>query len=181
MQRLGGSSCNQAETQRPKLGLDGLANNPSFRTKRMHEGHTKKTGKLLIALSLCVEAWGLFLQPSRDPVTQTHTGGLSKQPLLPNEKDVRGSHKKDRETPDRPLALSRGSGALPATRSKTSNPNSHSHSGARQNAIKGIEPIMAQGFEGWAPEGLDSHPRTNRVRNDYGRAHTWPRPKQAIA
>ena len=45
----------------------------------------------------------------------------------------------------------------------------------------GTEPVMVQGFEGWAPEGVDSHPRTNRVRDDYGRARTWPRPKQAIA
>ena len=36
----------------------------------------------------------------------------------------------------------------------------------------GAEPITVQGFEGWTPEGLDSHLRTNRVRDDYGRAHT---------
>ena len=81
----------------------------------MREGRTKKTGELLIALSLCAEALGLFLQPSRDPATQTRTRGLGKQPLLPNEKDERGSHKKGRKTLDRPLAPSRGSGALPAT------------------------------------------------------------------
>ena len=32
----------------------------------------------------------------------------------------------------------------------------------------GTEPVTVQGFEGWAPEGLDSHLRTNRVRDDYG-------------
>ena len=32
----------------------------------------------------------------------------------------------------------------------------------------GTEPVTVQGFEGWAPEGLDSCPRTNRVRDDYG-------------
>ena len=25
--------------------------------------------------------------------------------------------------------------------------------------IKGIEHVTVQGFEGWAPEGFDSHPR----------------------
>ena len=63
----------------------------------MREGRTKKIGKLLIALLLHVEARGLFLQPSRDPATQTRTRGLDKQPLLPNEKDARGSHKKPGE------------------------------------------------------------------------------------
>ena len=46
---------------------------------------------------------------------------------------------------------------------------------------KGAEPVTVQGFEGWALEGLDNHPRTNGVRDDYERARTWPRPKQAIA
>ena len=45
----------------------------------------------------------------------------------------------------------------------------------------GTEPVMVQRFEGWAPEGLDSHLRTNKVRVDYGQACIWPRPKQAIA
>ena len=48
---------------------------------------------------------------SRPPRVAWHT-----PPLLPNEKDVRGPHKKDRETLDRPLAPSRGSGAPPATK-----------------------------------------------------------------
>ena len=30
----------------------------------------------------------------------------------------------------------------------------------------GTEHITVQGFEGWTPDGLDSHPRTNRVRDD---------------
>ena len=45
----------------------------------MREGHTKKIGKLLIALLLRTEAWGLFLQPSRDPATRTRTQGLDKR------------------------------------------------------------------------------------------------------
>ena len=61
VQRLGGSSCNLVETLRPRLALEGSANNPSFQTKRMREGHTKKTGELLITLSLRAEAQGLFL------------------------------------------------------------------------------------------------------------------------
>ena len=44
----------------------------------MREGRTKKTGKLLIALSLRAEARGLFLQLSRDPATQARTRGLGK-------------------------------------------------------------------------------------------------------
>ena len=44
MQRLGGSSYNLAETQRPRLALEGSANNPSFRTKKMREGHIKSQG-----------------------------------------------------------------------------------------------------------------------------------------
>ena len=73
---------------------------------------------------------------------------------------------KARGTPDRPLALRRGSGALPAHMPRPSNPNSHL--GAWQNAIKGTEPVTVQGFEGWAPEGFDSCPRKNKVRGDYG-------------
>ena len=59
----------------------------------MREGRTKKTGKLLITLSLCAEARGLFLQPSQDLATQTRTQGLGKQPLLSNEKDEQGTQK----------------------------------------------------------------------------------------
>ena len=47
-----------------------------------------------MALSLRAEARGLFLQPCQDPATQARTRGLGKQPLLLNEKDARGSHKK---------------------------------------------------------------------------------------
>ena len=86
-------------------GGSGALPATSFQTKRMHEGHTKKTGKLLITLSLHAEAWGLFLQLGRDPATQARTRELGKQPVLLNKKDARGSHKKDRKTPDRPLAL----------------------------------------------------------------------------
>ena len=69
---------------------------PSFRAKRMREGRTKSQ-ELLTALSLRVEARGLFLQPCRDPVTLARTQGLGKQPLRPSEKDVRGSYKKPEE------------------------------------------------------------------------------------
>ena len=50
-------------------GLGERDKHPSFRTKRMREGRTKKTGKLLIALLLRAEAQGLFLQPNRGLVT----------------------------------------------------------------------------------------------------------------
>ena len=51
-----------------------------------------------MALLLCAEAKGLFLQPCRDPATQDHIrGGSAKQPLLPSEKDARGSYKKPGE------------------------------------------------------------------------------------
>ena len=50
----------------------------------MREGRTKKTGKLLIALLLHAEARGYFLQPSRDPATQTRTRGLGKRDKHPS-------------------------------------------------------------------------------------------------
>ena len=71
-------------TQTHTQGPDKCDKHPSFRTKRMRGGHTKKTGKLLIALLLRAEAWGLFLQPSQDPMTQTHTLGLSKRDKQPS-------------------------------------------------------------------------------------------------
>ena len=73
--------CRDPATQAHIRG--GSANNPSFRTKRMHEGPTKKTGKLLIALLLRAEARGLFLQPSRGPATRTRTRGLGKHDKTP--------------------------------------------------------------------------------------------------
>ena len=57
---------------------------------------------------------------SRPPRVAWHT-----PPLLPNEKDARWPHKKDREAPDRPLAPSRGSGALPTIEPRPSDPKSH--------------------------------------------------------
>ena len=75
----------------------------------------------------------------------------------PSEKDMRETDKKAGKTPDRPHAACGGSGALPAPKTKTSNLSSHLKT--RKNAIKGIEPVMVQGFEGWAPEGFDSRPR----------------------
>ena len=97
MQRLGGSSCNLAETQRPRLALEGARQtNPSFRTKRKREGHIKKPGEPLIDLP--AEAKGLSLQLYRDPATQVRTRGASaNKPLLPNRKVARGSYKKPGE------------------------------------------------------------------------------------
>ena len=51
------------------------------------------------------------------------------------------------------------------TKPRPSDPNSHS--GAWHKEL-GTEPVTVQGFEGWAPEGLNSRPRINRVRDDYG-------------
>ena len=42
-------------------------------------------------------------------------------------------------------------------------------------------PLWSRGSKAGPPKGLDSRPRTNRVRDNYGRARTWPRPEQAIA
>ena len=42
-------------------------------------------------------------------------------------------------------------------------------------------PLRSRGSKAGPPKGFDSHPRTNRVRDDYGQARTWPRPKQANA
>ena len=50
----------------------------------MREGRLKKTGKLLIALLLRAEAWGLFLQPSQDLATRTRTQGLGKCDKTPH-------------------------------------------------------------------------------------------------
>ena len=32
----------------------------------------------------------------------------------------------------------------------------------------GTEPVTVQGFEGWAPKGLDSHPRTTELGTTMG-------------
>ena len=97
MRRLGGSSCNLAETQRPRLAHEGLGKQPLLPNEKDARGSHKKPEEFLIALSLRAEARGLFLQPCRDPATQARTRGLDKQPLLPNEKDARGSYKKPGE------------------------------------------------------------------------------------
>ena len=49
----------------------------------MRDGHTKKIGKLLIALLLRAEARGLFLQPNQDLATRTRTQGLGKRDKTP--------------------------------------------------------------------------------------------------
>ena len=64
-------------------GLGKRDKHPSFQIKRMREGRTKKTGKLLIALLLRAEAQGLFLQPNRGSATQTHTHRLGKRNKTP--------------------------------------------------------------------------------------------------
>ena len=51
-----------------------------------------------MALLLCAEAKGLFLQTCQDLATPARTRGDSaKQPLLPSEKEARGSYKKPGE------------------------------------------------------------------------------------
>ena len=62
MRRLGGSSCNLAETQRPRLAHEGLGKQPLLPNEKDARGSYKKPGELLTALSLCAEARGLFLQ-----------------------------------------------------------------------------------------------------------------------
>ena len=62
MQRLGGSSYNLAETQRPKLAHEGLSKQPLLPNKKDARGSHKKPGELLTALSLRAEARGLSLQ-----------------------------------------------------------------------------------------------------------------------
>ena len=121
MRRLRGSPYNLVGTQRPRLALEGAwRTSPSFRTKRMHEGHLKKPGELLIALSLCAEARGLFLQP-----------------LTPQ-----GSEKRDEK-------------------------GHQSHYGPKVRRLGHQRPRQP--------------PQGNRVRDNYGRARTWSRPRQAIA
>ena len=45
----------------------------------------------------------------------------------------------------------------PATQTRTRGLGEHD----KTTKELGTEPVMVQGFEGWAPEGLDSRPRTN--------------------
>ena len=77
--------------------------------------------------------------------------GLGKQPLLPSEKEARGSYKEPGELL---IALSlraeaRGPFLQPLT-----------PRGSEKCDKKGAEPVTVQGFEGWTTEGFDSHPRT---------------------
>ena len=117
-------------------------------------------------------------------------------PLLPNKKDTRGPHKKDRETPDHPLALRRGSGALPTTKPKTQRPELTLMGSA--NAIKplsrckkspwrnkstppgprGLHPVGAlkpthQGLEYETPSRQEL-PRAESRQNLRESAHTLP-------
>ena len=75
MQRLGGSSCNLAETQRTRLTHEGLGKQPLLLSEKEARGSYKKPGELLTALSLRAEARGLFLQICQDPATQARTQG----------------------------------------------------------------------------------------------------------
>ena len=80
----------------------------------------KARGTLDRPLAPCRGSGALPAALPRPSDLGSHTSGLGKQPLCPNEKDVRGSNKKVRGTPDRPLAPCRGSGAPPALKTKTS-------------------------------------------------------------
>ena len=80
---LGGSSCNLDETQRPRLAHEGLDKQPLLLSEKEARGSYKKSGELLIALSLRAEARGFFLRSCRDPVTQTRTYGLGKYDNIP--------------------------------------------------------------------------------------------------
>ena len=131
----------------------------------------------------------------------SHSRGLGKQTPPSEQKGCARAAKKDRDTTDRPLALCRGSGALPATKPRPSDSNLHSRAwqttppseqkgcaratqkrqgnswspscsdqrlgGSSCNQTDsfhakelGTEPATVQGFEGWAPKGLDSCSRT---------------------
>ena len=61
VQRLGGSSCNLAETQRPRLAHKGLGKQPLLPNEKDARGSYKKPGELLTALLLRAEARELFL------------------------------------------------------------------------------------------------------------------------
>ena len=151
MQGLGGSSCNLAETQRPRLAYEGARqNNPSFRTKRTCEGRFKKSGELLTALSLHAEARGFFLQPCRDPATQGSTRmGSANNPSVQTKRICEGRTKKS-GGPLTALSLrAEAQGLLLHPRQRLT---TKARAGSfDKNAIKGIEPITVQGFEGWAP------------------------------
>ena len=80
MRRLGGFSYKLAETQRPRLALDGLGKQPLLPNEKDARGSYKKPEELLTALSLRAEARGLFLQ------------------TLPRPSDL-GSHARARQAP----------------------------------------------------------------------------------
>ena len=81
MQRLGGSSCNLTETQRPRLAHEGLDKQPLLPNEKDARGSYKKPGELLIALSLRAEARGLFLQTLPRPSgLSSHTKGSANNP-----------------------------------------------------------------------------------------------------
>ena len=79
---------------------------------------------------------------------------------------------KARETPDRPLAPRGSSGALPAT--------SHTPRVGKTRPKRAPSPLRSRGSKA-GPLWSRQPPQDDRVRDNYGRARTWPRPRQAIA
>ena len=132
----------------------------ALRTNRTALGPTREA---LLVLLECVSG------PLADPYRRGHGPPLGLpdnsspkvSPLAPTEGSLAYSTppskqkgcarvaQKARGTPDRPLAPCGGSGALPASRTKTSNPSSHSE--AWKNAIKGHRARYGPGVRRLSP------------------------------
>ena len=159
--RLGGSSCNLTETQRPRLALEGARQtNPSFRAKRMREGRIKSQGTPDRPLALCKRLEGSSCNHAETQRPRLALeGGSANKPLLLNEKDARGSHKKPGELLIALSLRAEARGLFLHPERKTSNPSSHSE--ARKNAMKRApSPLRSRGSKAGPPKGFDSRPRT---------------------
>jgi len=122
----------------------------------------KKPGKHPTTLSLRAEARGLFLQVCRDPATQVRTRmGSANNPLtaLSLRAEARG------------LLLHSRQGQ--ATQARTHRFRKKQQKGRRARYGPGVRRLDHRGFR--------QPPQDNRVRDNYGRARTWPWLEQAIA
>ena len=123
MQRLEGSSCNFAETQQPRFALEGARQTtPPSERKGCARVAQKARRTPDRPLAPCGGLGALPATLSRPSDLSSHSRGLDKQPLRPNEKDARGSHKKPGELL---IALSLRAEALPATLPRPSDLGSH--------------------------------------------------------
>ena len=89
MRRLGGSSCNLAETQRPRLAHEGLGKQPLLPNEKDARGSYKKPEELLTALSLRAEALLANLAETQRPRIARKGSAGSGAPPAPQTKNKR--------------------------------------------------------------------------------------------